>query len=158
METLAARLVNQKGLVPLERLDWPEARAFDTSPFSFVGSRSYWRSIISVAIHDADHIDSASALHILDCFFSFTSSLRRYAGSVGLVRLGSFGLLIHTFHGGCSQQLRDTIVAQRRGNSWAQNYCLSWVVDYTVGQAYRHQGLPLFMFPGDKWVSSTIRR
>ena len=150
--------MSEKGFASLETLDLPESDSLERDRYKFVGVREHMRSVVTIALQESDRLEVPAAASQFDEFCQFVAAIHRYAGSVGSTKMGSFGILLHTFNGDVAEELRQSLVAQKRGKIWRKEMCVSWVADLESRRVFRHRGLPIGMFPGSKWIAGVIQR
>ena len=90
-------------------------------------------------------------------FYSFSSSLRQFAGHVSTQKLGGFGLLAVLVDGPSSERFRSRVAAQKRGSAWRHDYCVVWLLDRSLREVFPHRGFPLRFFPGVGFFRNILR-
>jgi len=155
LDSLFQRVCAEKGFAPASEVDLPAGVALPG--FEFLGVRSYWGSVMSLGLVRGDRRSLESLVAVTDELYRFTSALRPLAGSVNGAGLGSFGLLLLVFSEGCSPEQRAGVRTLKRGSAWRKDYLVSWACDLPAGRIHRHRGFPLSMFPGRRYVETTIR-
>jgi len=161
IDHLKVHLVREHHLEPVEQVTFPEIRIIRNAGLEFVGTGKTWGSILSVALVLADSITEERMASLSETFFSFTHSLRKYAGRMPPIpligtKLGSFGLLCFVFEREPDSKLITFIQKQKHGSAWSQDYCLSWILDVHNARVYRHDGLPLKMPPGEEYFRGLL--
>ncbi len=166
IESLAQALTREKGFQRLAELTLPDTTPLSVEAFDFIGIRSYWGSITSIALVTADRLTESQIQELGGRFCSVTKALAPFAGKLQIstafkttaVKLASYGILCFVFEGGCRDDLIAFVQKQKRGDFSKKEYALFWVVDAQAGRVYAHRWLPFGVFPGRKYLESVLQR
>ena len=151
-------LLETRGFTSLADTDLQAGHTLGLTAYDFVGVREYWGSMMACGVVTAGDQDLADVEECAQGFYGFSSSLKVYAGEVGLgTRLGAFGLLIVVTPGPASVEFRRGVRSLKHGSAWNKDYCLTWLIDLTSRDVVRHRGAPLGMYPGRKFFRELLR-
>ncbi len=148
IESIASALVQERGFVPLANTGLDASRLVSHESYAFVGVREYWGSIMSCGVLPLPSNDEQVVSQRATEFYAFSSGLKSYAGSVGMTKLGGFGLLAILAEGPTTQTFRKWVAAQKRGSAWRKDYCVVWLLDQAHREVFAHRGFPLRFYPG----------
>src|SRR5438093_13784437 len=122
VERISSALAQERGFVPLEDTDLEPGRLMGREWYAFVGVRAHWGSVMSCGLLPLQSEDEETVAQRAKEFYSFSSSLRQFAGHVSTQKLGGFGLLAVLVDGQSSERLSSRIAAQQRGSAWRHDY------------------------------------
>ncbi len=132
---------------------------------AFLGVRSYWGSLISLAVIRGEMVHEVDVPGQAETYYRFVQALQPFADSLqvrhgglnaGQVKLGSFGLMCYVFESGCSDQMAETIRTCRHGSLKNKDYVRCWVLDGHARRVIAHRWVPFGMFPGKRYLRSLL--
>jgi hypothetical protein len=159
IDNLRVHLIREYHLKPSEELAFPEVSIIQNTDLKFTGVGKTYGSMMSIGLVLADSITEEHIASLSETFFTFTHSLRKYAGRIPPiigVKLGSFGLICFVFEREPDSSLIAFIQKQKHGSALSQDYCLSWVLDVNNARVYPHKGFPLRMLPGEDYFKGLL--
>jgi hypothetical protein len=156
-ERIADALVREAGYVPLENTELEASGLVSRDSYAFVGVRGYWGSIMSCALLRLTGEDNQVVSQRAAQFYGFSSNLRAYAGAVGPVKLGGFGLLAILAEAPTTERFRSWVASQKRGSAWRKDYCVVWLLDQSAREVFPHRGFPLRFYPGAEFFRRLLK-
>jgi hypothetical protein len=157
---LAQRILTEKGFQHPTAMELPPG--VNAPAWPFVGVREYWGSMMTLAILQADGLPEATVREHAQTLQHFASGILPLAGSLRTsggvaAKLGSFGLLVLVFEGGCAEPAVSALRRIRFGSGWQKDYVVVWIADLLARQVHKHRGLPFTIYPGLRYIRRLVK-
>jgi len=143
-------------------LELTESQHRSLDNIDFVGTKTYFGSLIAVGLVSADGLGA----HEIDdrfrrfrAFFDLLLEIGPTARGLVVENLtGRSGLLGFVFQSPPMAGQVEHIRGLKHGSAASLGYCVAWSLDITNRRIRKHRGLPLKTYPGKRFFLQTIEQ